>query len=101
MENQHKRQGDLLFIKVQSIPKEAKRVKSQILAYGETTGHKHELVGAPVFATGTNLYFPVQDGGEEVKVVHEEHRTEKFESGFWMLRRQRQWEGDRSQRVKD
>ena len=44
-----KRQGDLLIVKVKSVPQDAIRQKKRILAEGEATGHMHELDKGEVF----------------------------------------------------
>ena len=60
------RQGDVGIIKVDSIPETAKEVKHNgVLAYGEVTGHKHQLVGGKVrYFQDTDhldkLYFKVE-----------------------------------------
>lgn len=57
------RQGDVGILKVDKIPTTAKEIKHDgVLAYGETTGHKHQLIGNGVkyFRDGKNdLYFEI------------------------------------------
>ena len=44
------RQGDLLFIKINEIPKKRKRrYKYDVLAWGETTGHTHKLENGAIY----------------------------------------------------
>ena len=39
------RHGDLLIRKVSFIPNDAQKISTNILAYGEKTGHHHKLSG--------------------------------------------------------
>lgn len=40
------RQGDVLFVKISSFPKKKfKKLSTPIIAKGEMTGHKHEILG--------------------------------------------------------
>lgn len=85
------RHGDLLVIKIESIPTSAVRVNHKILALGETTGHAHRLTdAAQVFedADGT-LYFDAPAGAG---VSHEEHATIEFPPGTYQVIRQREYD---------
>ena len=82
-----KRQGDLSFHPVAEMPK-GKQVKSFILAFGETSGHKHQLVaekGATLTVAErvedsiSKIYFKVEGG--KATLVHEEHNTITFSPG--------------------
>ena len=42
--NKFYRHGDLLLKKIDKLPEGAKKIKTNILAEGEFTGHKHELL---------------------------------------------------------
>ena len=50
-----KRQGDLLFERVDEIPDQCKVLKTLVIEYGEATGHTHALV---VAGTATLLSSP-------------------------------------------
>lgn len=72
------RQGDVLLKRVRTIPKEAapqERNGPVVLALGETTGHKHQIVDDDVAvfvkSDGT-MYLRIQDA---VALQHEEHAT--------------------------
>lgn len=54
-----KRQGDLLILKVKSIPADAVKSDNRILAEGEVTGHRHELDSGEVYEKNGVLYFRV------------------------------------------
>ncbi|MFA5145359.1 MAG: hypothetical protein WC723_05095 [Candidatus Omnitrophota bacterium] len=86
-----KRQGDLLIVKVNSIPDDAVRQKSRILAEGETTGHVHELEKGEVYEKEGILYFKVSDG-EVSTLNHPEHKAIEFEPGEYKVIRQREYE---------
>jgi hypothetical protein len=73
------RQGDVLFTKVNSIPKGGKKRDNGIVAYGEATGHAHRLSileSAEVLECGDGLYVHVSASGislEGATFVHQEH----------------------------
>ncbi len=84
-----KRQGDLLIKSVSSLPKDAKKVESKILVYGEVTGHSHKAQGADVFKTKDGaLFLMVADKGY---VVHEEHKPITLKKGAYAVIRQREY----------
>ena len=70
------RQGDVL-IDPTTIPAGAKRIHSQqaiVLAYGEVTGHKHQIVDierVALYELGDRKFLVID--GEAVEVRHEEH----------------------------
>jgi len=50
-----KRQGDLLIMKVATIPITARKQESSVLAEGEATGHLHKLDGGEVYIDNDTL----------------------------------------------
>jgi hypothetical protein len=78
VKNQIYRQGDVLLKQIARIPKEAARQERQgavVLAIGEVTGHKHQILdtGVDVFVTADGtMYLSVKNGAE---LRHEEHGT--------------------------
>lgn len=75
------RQGDVLLVKVDKLPKGLKE-KDKILAYGEATGHKHQFISKAVTvhidANGNqfvNAIAPAQ-------LVHEEHANVDIPKGI-------------------
>lgn len=75
MNNKHYRQGDVLVIPVNSIPKKLKRTNKVTLALGEVTGHHHTITSGAV-GYGDNIdslvdYFEVT--AEEAILTHQEH----------------------------
>jgi len=68
-------QGDVLLKPVNfPLPKEIKKINSLILAEGEKTGHKHEVIGeAEIYqAKDGNMFLSVID--DQVIVTHQEHK---------------------------
>jgi hypothetical protein len=86
------RQGDILFIEVAQINTDAKKIDSNIIVEGESTGHSHRAVGNEV-----QLY--IHDGkkyietGKDVQIVHEEHKTIPLQKSKYMIVRQREYSG--------
>jgi hypothetical protein len=92
------RQGDLLFIRIEKLPRKNRlmRIKSNVILRGEATGHSHRLVGGSLYATQrvgqtADLYIEVDKAAE---VVHEEHAPLKLEPGYWRVLRQREYTPD-------
>jgi hypothetical protein len=85
------RQGDLLFVKVDSLPKRFRRVDSDVVHRGEASGHSHRLIGGRIYRNywNTEETFIVVDSVG--KVVHEEHGEIILEKGVWMVVRQREY----------
>jgi len=84
------RHGDVLIVKVDSIPADAERLPGGILARGEATGHAHRVVGKGkigIWRQDSLTYLRVDDA--EVELVHEEHKPIALQPGtyrFWMQR---------------
>ena len=85
-----RQQGDCRFLKVNAIPKTAKiREKKNgwnILALGESTGHKHQIVEDDVDVyedTDGTLYLK---SDAMISVVHEEHRKQTLEPGIQRMK---------------
>ena len=95
-----KRQGDLLIVKVQSIPKGAIKSASRILAEGEATGHMHELDSGEVYEKEGVLYFRVMDCNIAT-LNHPEHKAIEFEPGEYKVIRQREYEPEGWRHVRD
>lgn len=86
------RQGDLLIVRVDAIPKQALQRKSRVLAEGEATGHLHELdQEANVYSADGVLYFRVHESATSV-LTHPEHKPLTFEPGDYRVIRQREYE---------
>jgi hypothetical protein len=67
------RQGDVLLIKIDRIPENAKKLEDKILAYGEVTGHSHrfsEPKNVDRYQSGNDVYLQVYS---PTPLIHEEH----------------------------
>ena len=84
------RQGDVLLIPVERLPKAALEAKVKgdvILAHGEVTGHAHRIkreqtkeVSARIFDIGAERYLQI---AERVALTHEEHSAIFLEAGVY------------------
>lgn len=84
------RQGDLLIIKVNEIPKDSVGRYSKVLAEGERTGHTHLLDGGEIYEKEGTLYFSVPEGVQAV-LNHPEHKSISFKEGKYIVIRQREY----------
>ena len=77
-------QGDVL-IAVATIPATAKKKEGRaIVAYGEVTGHCHEVIGdgVEVYEENGTLYVSAPQGGT---IQHEEHRPIELPPGDYKI----------------
>jgi len=103
------RQGDVLLVRVKTIPKEASAVKSEgkklILAFGEVTGHHHRFEfmdtshNVKMFQTNTGVRY--LDVSAPADLLHEEHSTARVPAGLWMLPVQVEYTPKELRRVAD
>lgn len=102
------RQGDIFFRVVKELPKkDLKKKEDGIFAYGELTGHKHEL-STPISDCESyvdengDIYIR---SGKEMKVGHDEHHTIILPANEWIcVTRQREYDplaADRQRKVAD
>lgn len=101
------RQGDVLFVKADEIPKKAKPKKDNIVVTGEATGHAHRLVNGTILETveddnifekKTKMWIKASKGA---KVIHEEHAPIELEIGFYVVVRQREYDEEKERLVMD
>ena len=88
-----KRQGELLIRKIEKPNEELKKLDHTILAEGESTGHKHELVNAILYHLNRwsrKLIFEVPKG-MIAKLIHPEHKPQMFPEGFYEVTTQREY----------
>ncbi len=83
----HAFHGDVNFIEIGSIPKEAKRVKKgrkgYVLAEGEVTGHYHAIDDeVEVYELNGSLYLK---NDSKTNVTHQEHDTCTIPPGIWKI----------------
>lgn len=120
------RQGDVLLIEVQSIPKRAKDITPKdriVLAYGEVTGHAHavypEVMEKPLSVMDKVMgKEPVKEAGlkaklwdagaerflqvvEKTALKHEEHSAIELPAGNYKVVRQREYDPQRERMVAD
>ena len=86
-----KRQGDILIIRIDSMPQDAAKQANRILAEGEATGHMHELDKGEVYEKDGTLYFKVEEDSATT-LNHPEHKAVTFDPGTYKVIRQREYE---------
>ncbi|NJN56251.1 MAG: hypothetical protein HC879_01520 [Leptolyngbyaceae cyanobacterium SL_5_9] len=88
------RQGDVLLIPSDPdlVPKPRQPLSHQVLAEGELTGHKHQIIAgkATLFQANSSLYLQVTS--DVATLVHEEHHSIDVPRGTWAVRRQREYD---------
>ena len=94
------RQGDLLIVKVNELPKECIKQNHRILAEGEATGHMHELDSGELYEKGGTLFFRVPEN-QKITLKHQEHGPITFDPGVYKVIRQREYEPRGWRRVAD
>lgn len=81
------RQGELIIKKIDKVV--GKKLPHLVLAEGEVTGHKHEVVGdAELFEKDGVLYLKVN---EEAQVTHPEHDPITLPKGNYQVQPQREY----------
>ena len=97
------RHGDLLIEKVKSIPKNIKKIEGNVLAEGEITGHKHQLLvrnseNLKLFGEQQVQYFDLR---ENTKLVHNEHKEIQITKGKYRVIRQKEYSPLMNRQVMD
>lgn len=106
------RQGDVLFTRIAKLPKgEQKKRENSTVAYGEVTGHSHQLaaedrLGAAVLEIGDGLFVHVsEEGGVRIEgaatFVHEEHGPISLPPGDYRVTIQREYSPEEIRNVLD
>jgi len=86
------RQGDILFIRTQQVPKQVSHKKDDgIVALGEATGHAHRVVDGTLWERGLSGIDMFVEAEEATKIVHEEHGTINLPKGVYKVVRQREF----------
>ena len=97
MKNIH--QGDIILEWIEAIPKGAKFLRKNVIAYGEVTGHTHEVENADIYEEDGILYARIT---EKNPMVHPEHpATEIIPKSDRKIRFQKEYFPDGSRQVKD
>ena len=88
MENYHGFQGDVILVKVDSIPKNCKISKrthrGYVLAEGEVTGHAHTVAEEIKLMTESNKTFIHAE--TDFEITHEEHDAVTVPAGDYEVR---------------
>jgi hypothetical protein len=94
------RQGDVLMVPVSKIPSGAKLEKGRkTVAWGEVTGHHHDLVGVAEVLTLEDQLFARVEG--DTKITHQEHAPLAVEEGLYEIRIQQEYTPQEVRRVLD
>ena len=93
------RQGDVIFRRIEKIPKNARKSEDRILVRGETTGHAHQASKQLlVFREPETQRIFVSGSGQ---ILHEEHATLELEKGTYEVIRQREYKPQANRLVQD
>src|SRR5438270_725432 len=96
---QQVRQGDIFFQKITDKPEGLKLQKSNILVYGEVTGHAHRLKEGQVFTNDAGQMILILK--KATQVLHEEHAVVNLDKGLWAVVRQREYTPEEIRTVVD
>ena len=85
------RHGDLSIRQVAKIPDNVIQLSPTIIAFGEKTGHNHQLVGqVQVYETpDKQIHFEAK---QDVIVKHQEHNTLKIAKGNYVVIHEREYD---------
>ena len=92
------RQGDIFFKVVDQLPQRRMKKKSDnILAYGEVTGHSHQVISPAIsemeMQVDTNGDIYVLSEHEDIKIGHDEHSVITLPKGKWIcISRQKEYD---------
>ena len=89
------RQGDVLFVARNGVPKGFNISEDDVLVKGEATGHAHRARQIQVFRNGEQMYV---DG--KGQITHEEHAPLELEGTFEIVR-QREYNPQANRLVTD
>lgn len=88
-------QGDILLIKVDEVPSNAKAIARTkygiVLAKGEATGHTHVITDVDCEAYTLADAFFIKCG-KPTMLVHEEHSTITLDPGTWQVSHVREYD---------
>jgi hypothetical protein len=95
------RHGDVMIEECTEIPKDAKKIKGNILVRGEVTGHAHRLDTPGSFQLLETPNFIYIDVTKETNIVHEEHAPITLQTGKYKVWVQREYTPEAIRRVID
>ncbi len=96
------RHGDVFLDTTDKIPSAARRLPHCVLAEGEATGHRHEILqehAAELFEHGNERFLSVIC--QEASLVHPEHATIALPRGIYRVWFQREYSPKEIRRVVD
>lgn len=93
------RQGDVFIEEIDKIPEKTKIDLTNILVYGETTGHAHRLRGGDLLTDEQDNKFVISRG--KTQITHEEHDTIELPEGNYQIIRQREYDENEIRYVRD
>ncbi len=100
-------QGDVMLVKVDALPSDAKPAKTSVIAHSET-GHHHVAERARVFTCDDGMTLYMRALGKSIDIVHQRphdtHETLRLlgEPGdIWKVRRQREYVPEGWRQVQD
>ncbi len=100
-----RQQGDVLYEKISSLPKDVKEVSRQngliVVMHGEQ-GHTHAIADIDAMFFEKDGVFYLQNS-KKVTLTHEEHKHQVIEPGIWKIRqvREKDWLSGMVAPVKD
>lgn len=83
------RQGDVLVKEIKMVPENLQKRDNCILAYGEVSGHKHQVLEhGELYDSSDGRTFLIMK--EEGTLTHEEHKSHKLKKGLYEVVIQRE-----------
>jgi hypothetical protein len=92
---QYYRHGDIGISPLKELPSNLKTLKTNVLAYGEQTGHKHQLLEKTenqfdiLEDEKGQMYLNIK---QPTDLVHEEHKTITIEKGLYFISHEREYD---------
>jgi hypothetical protein len=83
------RQGDLLIVKVETLPQRLSKRKGHIILEGEVTGHSHRLATGRILEDAQGMLW--LEVLKATQIVHQEHHAITLEPGYYQVVRQREY----------
>ncbi len=81
------RQGDVQFIRIDSLPQQTEPKKDNVLFHGEATGHAHTVDAGEIF-TGIDGVLYLHTAGLTT-VSHQEHKPLTLTPGIYLVSQKR------------
>lgn len=90
-------QGDVLIKKVATIPEKARTKNTDVLEYGEVTGHAHRIkdVNAAILREWEGITY--MEVLLKTQIVHEEHNPITIQPGLYRLGRVKEYDYEKQE----